>query len=255
MSYVLNKQVVVNHEGLRTIGTSETELPLTAIPLRILMFLIQNNNRTIKKEEIFEYVWTNHGLPASGTSLAQHLSALRRHLQYFGISSSVIKNIPREGIVFNVQVDTIIPHKKKRQKLKNITLFRSYKFHFKSYHYIFFIIATMLASFMFLGRVSIKSAMDDYVDWHFVANVKGCETSVLNNELSAGDKLKIQTIATDFIQDKNLTCHKTDRILLSIQDVTLINKDDISNDRLFLAYCKNMAGKYLCTSYYYLYEP
>ncbi|MGI9389505.1 MAG: winged helix-turn-helix domain-containing tetratricopeptide repeat protein [Boseongicola sp.] len=74
------------------------EIPLQPQAFSLLMYLVENNERLVSKDEIFEQVW-NGKIVGDGT-LNSRINALRRALGDDGTSQSVIKTLPRQGFRF-----------------------------------------------------------------------------------------------------------------------------------------------------------
>lgn len=73
-------------------------IPLQPQAFSLLVFLIQNAERVVSKDEIIETVW--QGRIVSDGTLNARINALRRALGDDGVSQSVIKTFPRQGFRF-----------------------------------------------------------------------------------------------------------------------------------------------------------
>ena len=73
-------------------------IPLQPQAFSLLVFLIENANRVVLKDEIIETVW--QGRIVSDGTLNARINALRRALNDDGVSQSVIKTFPRQGFRF-----------------------------------------------------------------------------------------------------------------------------------------------------------
>lgn len=72
------------------------DIHLTPNERRLLELIISGK---CKKETIFEEIWLNHGMIVSESSYHQLIKMLRRKLQHAGLPGSIIKTIPRYGVV------------------------------------------------------------------------------------------------------------------------------------------------------------
>jgi DNA-binding winged helix-turn-helix (wHTH) protein len=72
------------------------DIHLTPNERRLLELIISGKS---KKETIFEEIWHSQGTIVSESSYHQLIKMLRRKLQYAGLPGSIIKTIPRYGIV------------------------------------------------------------------------------------------------------------------------------------------------------------
>ncbi len=69
-----------------------------------LMFLIQNRDRVVSKDEMIEAVWD--GRIVSGTTLNARINGVRRAVGDNGKDQAVIRTYPRRGFRFVAQVET-----------------------------------------------------------------------------------------------------------------------------------------------------
>lgn len=88
-----------------TIDTDQLELmngddviPLQPQAFSLLVFLIENRDRVVSKDEIFENVW--QGRTVGDGTLNARVNALRRALEDDGVKQSMIKTYPRQGFRF-----------------------------------------------------------------------------------------------------------------------------------------------------------
>lgn len=72
------------------------DIHLTPNERRLLELIIRGQ---CKKETVFEAIWHSQGTIVSEASYHQLIKMLRRKLQHAGLPSSIIKTIPRYGIV------------------------------------------------------------------------------------------------------------------------------------------------------------
>ncbi|RXJ10768.1 winged helix-turn-helix domain-containing protein [Lelliottia nimipressuralis] len=81
-----------------------TTLPTTAA--RILTYLLQNanSNQVISRDEIFEHIWSQHGLQASNNTLNQYISLIRKTLLEMQCEEEIIKTVPRLGFLITASV-------------------------------------------------------------------------------------------------------------------------------------------------------
>lgn len=72
------------------------DIHLTPNERRLLELILSGK---CKKETIFEEIWLNQGMIVSESSYHQLIKMLRRKLQNAGLPGSIIKTIPRYGVV------------------------------------------------------------------------------------------------------------------------------------------------------------
>ena len=73
-------------------------IPLQPQAFSLLIFLIENADRVVSKDEIIETVWEGR-IVGDGT-LNSRINALRRALDDDGATQAVIKTLPRQGFRF-----------------------------------------------------------------------------------------------------------------------------------------------------------
>lgn len=95
MHFVINKTVSFN-VAERTISDGKTQHVLSNPACRLLLVLLENNNRLMTREELLQKVWGDFGLTPSSNSLNNNVSILRKIFAEFGIHD-VLKTVPKQG--------------------------------------------------------------------------------------------------------------------------------------------------------------
>ncbi|WP_261142279.1 winged helix-turn-helix domain-containing protein [Serratia proteamaculans] len=78
---------------------------LTKPASRLLLELIQNNNKNITRNDLLERVWSTYGFTASNASLNNYISELRKAFALLGIVNEIIVTIPKLGFRFEGDID------------------------------------------------------------------------------------------------------------------------------------------------------
>ena len=88
--------------GHHSLNTETVELTAGSVAVRLepqafllLQFLIENRDRVVSKEEIFEVVW--EGRIVADSTLAFAVNAVRRAVDDDGKAQAVIRTFPRRG--------------------------------------------------------------------------------------------------------------------------------------------------------------
>jgi len=108
MNFLINDGVIYRDDdgAIWQVDAPEnvTTLPTTAA--RILTYLLQNanSNQVISREDIFEHIWSQHGLQASNNTLNQYISLIRKTLLEMQCEEEVIKTVPRLGFLITADV-------------------------------------------------------------------------------------------------------------------------------------------------------
>lgn len=79
------------------IAEPERRLSFTAIPARLFTYLLENADKMVGREELFNSIWDNYGLEPSNNSVNQYVSLIRKSLSELGCEEEIIKTIPRVG--------------------------------------------------------------------------------------------------------------------------------------------------------------
>ena len=92
----LEKKALTNvNTSLR--NTRREQVVLRDTMFHLLVFLIQNNGRIIKNEDILFSVWDSHGLSSSSQRLWQVMQALKIKLKIVGVPNDFIMRVDSKG--------------------------------------------------------------------------------------------------------------------------------------------------------------
>ncbi|MBB1200315.1 hypothetical protein EGM70_08410 [Enterobacteriaceae bacterium 89] len=108
--YIIENCLLFNEEtqALSIRGEHENTLSLPAPSSRLLSELIKNNGTMVSREVLLAHVWEDYGYRASNSNLNNYLSILRRNLSDLLPQSTLITTLPKQGIIFQAEVDIII---------------------------------------------------------------------------------------------------------------------------------------------------
>ncbi len=82
----------------RELSCNGDEIPLQPQAFSLLVYLVENTDRVVPKDEIFDTVW--QGRMVGDSTLNSRINALRRALGDDGNTQAVIKTLPRQGFRF-----------------------------------------------------------------------------------------------------------------------------------------------------------
>jgi len=102
MSYLYRFGTFVLDPQRRTLSCNESPVPLTPKAFDVLVFLAQNPNRVITKEELLQAVWGDNFVEEG--NLTQYISLLRKALADNSEDSRLIVTISRKGYQFTADV-------------------------------------------------------------------------------------------------------------------------------------------------------
>ena len=88
--------------GRRTLSRADSPISLTPKAFDVLLFLAQNPNRLVTKEELLEAVWGDTFVEEG--NLTQYISHLRKALEDNSEDTRLIVTIARKGYQFTARV-------------------------------------------------------------------------------------------------------------------------------------------------------
>ena len=88
--------------GRRTLSRADSPISLTPKAFDVLLFLVQNPNRLVTKEELLEAVWGDTFVEEG--NLTQYISHLRKALEDNSEDNRLIVTIARKGYQFTARV-------------------------------------------------------------------------------------------------------------------------------------------------------
>src|SRR5579859_117438 len=107
----------------RTLSRAGSPIPLTPKAFDVLLFLVQNPNRLITKEELLQAVWRDTFVEDG--NLTQYISHLRKALGDNAEDTRLIVTIARKGYQFTAEVDVVEPAEATRQAAVQVPATRS----------------------------------------------------------------------------------------------------------------------------------
>jgi len=110
MHFIINKKVSFK-VAERTISDDKDQHLLSNPACRLLLVLLENNNKLMTRENLLQKVWGDFGLTPSSNSLNNNVSILRKIFSEFDIHD-VLKTIPKQG--FTLMIDDLQFNEKSR---------------------------------------------------------------------------------------------------------------------------------------------
>lgn len=240
MRYLIDGKLVLTPDGVTTPGLHTTEVILAPLPLRLLFYFVNNNNKLITREELFLHVWESHNLTPSGASLATQVSNIRKLFSDYGLPEEILTTIPRQGIILKAEIEEYNFEQVNSENVFVQTLM-GYK-----WYVLFFIFA--ISCFATAWHYSKNT---DRVLWLPIANIKGCSVKVINDNLSKTALDYYVKKAGDFISENNIQCTDDDLVLISLQHPDISGKKDVFESKQFYSFCRKMKDTYICHNNYY----
>jgi len=119
MSYLYRFGPFVLDPQRRTLSCNDSPVPLTPKAFDVLLFLAQNPNRLITKDELLKAVWVDTFVEEA--NLTQYISLLRKALAENSQDSRLIVTISRKGYQFTADVVAEAPDTPKRDSAQVLT--------------------------------------------------------------------------------------------------------------------------------------
>lgn len=109
MEFLIDDRVIyrVEDNTLTSKSDPEQKIALTLTSSRLLLLLLRHPGEVMPRETIFRHVWEDYGLDASGNTLTQYVSLLRRALLTLGIEGGVIVTVPRIGFMVSADLAVV----------------------------------------------------------------------------------------------------------------------------------------------------
>jgi len=117
MIYKFN-QTEVNTENF-TLFSNKKEVPVEPQVFNLIVFLIENNNQIVSREQLLDHVW--QGRVVSDTSINNNIKSARKVLDDDGNKQQVIKTIHSRGYQFIADIKTIAQTAPKTNPNKQLT--------------------------------------------------------------------------------------------------------------------------------------
>ncbi|CAI1944796.1 MULTISPECIES: transcriptional regulator [Serratia] len=120
MRYIINETVKYSSSDgtLLVIDNSIDMITLPRITNELLSLFIQNNGKSLTRDEILNEIWEKRGLSSSSNNLSNYVSMLRKSLALC-YCYDVITTIPKYGFSFNANIIEEIEIEKSREEQKN----------------------------------------------------------------------------------------------------------------------------------------
>lgn len=240
MHFILDNKVTFN-VAERTISDEKNQHILSNPACRLLLVLLENNNKLITREALLQKVWGDFGLIPSGNSLNNNISILRKIFADFGIRD-VLKTIPKQG--FELAIAELQFSEKSRDYMVMQAISQPEKepdvgmtFQTKVLSVIFIIFAVLAASyFIFFDRND---------DVHFYKQVKQCSVYYLDNvnrkrveqffaEKEGASLLENCTTPTKLYYDDSKIDEKTNLLDIFVAKCTVESKGDMGECHNFV---------------------
>ena len=109
-----------NHElesDLRELTRDGAAIALQPQVFDLLLFLVENRDRVVSKDDLVAAVWDNR--PISDSALNSRINAVRKALQDDGKAQRMIRTIPRKGFRFVGDCEELVPAARAAAKVRN----------------------------------------------------------------------------------------------------------------------------------------
>lgn len=170
MKFLINNKIDFNVAERTLSHGSETRL-LSNPASRLLLVLIENDNRPVSRDDLLKKVWEDYGLPASGNSLTNNISILRRNLSELG-EDDLIHTIPKQGVMLKttelsfteIAEDFVL----KQQNIQSPILFKNKKTRLA----VIFVSVAIIAVLLLLSFIIYTRKSDE---WIYYKSIDKCK--------------------------------------------------------------------------------
>lgn len=109
MEYMIDDRVIYRVEDNTLVNRDEPEqkITLTLTASRILLLLLRHQGEVLTRETLYKHVWEDYGLDASGNTLTQYISVLRRSLHTLEVNRDAILTVPRIGFMLHDDLSVV----------------------------------------------------------------------------------------------------------------------------------------------------
>lgn len=246
MNFLINDGVIYREDdgAIWQVGAPDNVITLPTTAARILTYLLQNanSNQVISREDIFEHIWSQHGLQASNNTLNQYISLIRKTLLEMQCEEEVIKTVPRLGFLITADVkmtpdqhtkgDDVYHHMPgdvKFKKLKDKTKIKR-TISFAALFFSILFIGDTLYDLLIQTRYKLTSAQVEKI-----GSVKKCPVYTFFKSSPGQFKLKVDKV-DELSSQLNLSCIDNSVFYFHIENMF------IDTPRFFLSRCTLVNG-------------
>lgn len=243
MRKIINGRVLYDAKK-RELSVQDQHVVLSASVARLLDFFIINNARQLSRELIIEEVWAKYGMNPSGHSLNKSISLLRKGFSALGIDGVII-TIPREGFVFQAQVndnrEDILDATEK--DVTNVN--HAGTFPWNTTFIVWFVFFLFVVGGMGIFLTVIFRSNDGVVH---VSNTGVCEVYTMDDNSS--EKI-FKFLHSKRWEGFNAICHGTKRAIIFYDDNSLSKGNKLKEHFFSICMMDEKKVAYECQNYFY----
>ena len=243
MRKIINGRVLYDSEK-RELNVKDQQLVLSASVARLLDFFITNNARQLSRELIIEEVWAKYGMNPSGHSLNKSISLLRKGFSALGIEGVII-TIPREGFIFQAQIDD------NREDILDATeedvtnVNHAVTFPWNKTFFVWFVFFLVLVGGVGIFLTVMFRSNDGVVH---VSNTGVCEVYTMDDNSS--EKI-FKFLHSNRWKDFNAICNGTKKAIIFYDDNSLSKGNKLKEHFFSICMMGEKRVAYECQNYFY----
>jgi DNA-binding winged helix-turn-helix (wHTH) protein len=243
MRKIINGRVLYDSEK-RELSVQDQQLVLSASVARLLDFFIINNARQLSRELIIEEVWARYGTNPSGHSLNKSISLLRKGFSTLGIDGVII-TIPREGFIFQAQVndnreDILDAAEKDEANVNHVVTFPRNKIFL-----VWFVFFLVLVGGMGIFLTVMFRSNDGVVH---ISNTGVCEVYTMDDNSS--EKI-FKFLNSKRWEGFNTICNGTKKVIIFYDDNSLSKSNKLKEHFFSICMMDEKEVAYECQNYFY----
>lgn len=242
MKYIIDRLVVFRTDdgAIWQPGDEDSKVLLSPIVSRLLALLIEEQGKILTRDDIMHRVWSAHGLEASGNSLNQYISQLRKLMSNFGLGDSVINTLPRIGFQLDgsLEIEIVASSAKSQKKLainskKNTNKKKLIIVSFTS----LLVFLTIAMPYITSKTISHLNVRQNITPPKEIGIVNGCKVYGAGMEMQFYNHAP-QAVTQKIFDNYNIQCKENNVAILYIQESVSQGKPG----RIFISLCSELNG-------------
>lgn len=170
MIFLINKKITFNVSE-KTLFTEEKTIRLSNPAARLLLVLLESKHQQVSREELLKRIWEDYGMTASGNSLTNNISILRRNLAELG-AEGIIETVPKQGVTLrpddlelnDMAEDFVLTQQSMTQPLLA-----------KNKHWRKILIVSSAVLFSLFLIMALVSVLDNQHEWVYLKSIDKCD--------------------------------------------------------------------------------
>jgi DNA-binding winged helix-turn-helix (wHTH) protein len=111
IKYIIDGSVLFDSEErtLTPLDQPDHSITLNTPASRCLLLLIEHAGTVVSQKEFFSQIWEQNGAYVTANTFYQNITIVRKGLKSVGLSSDIIKTVPKEGVKLVADIEIFTP--------------------------------------------------------------------------------------------------------------------------------------------------